>query len=95
MLFRSMAAPAAAGQRFIVVSDTPPMSYLELASLLRQRFGALAAKAPTEEAPGAELPRLVIRNDRAKEELGWQPRPLEETIVDTVENLRERGALAE
>jgi nucleoside-diphosphate-sugar epimerase len=91
---RAMAAPAAAGQRFIVVSDTPPMSYLELAGLLRQRFGALAAKAPTEEAPGGELPRLVIHNDRAKEELGWRPRPLEETIVDTVENLRDRGALA-
>jgi nucleoside-diphosphate-sugar epimerase len=89
----AMAAPAAAGKRFIVVSDTPPMSYLELAGLLRQRFGALAAKAPTEEAPGNEPPRLVIRNDRAKEELGWHPRPLEETIVDTVENLRERGEL--
>jgi len=37
----------------------------------------------------------VIRNDRAKEELGWRPRPLEEAIVDTVENLRDRGALAE
>jgi nucleoside-diphosphate-sugar epimerase len=92
---RAMAAPAAAGQRFIIVSDTPPMSYLELAGLLRQRFGALAAKAPTQEAPGDELPRLVIHNDQAKEELGWHPRPLEETIVDTVENLRERGALAE
>jgi nucleoside-diphosphate-sugar epimerase len=75
------------------VSDTPPMSYLELAGLLRQRFGALAAKTPVEEAPGGELPRLVIHNDRAKDELGWRPRPLEETIVDTVENLRERGEL--
>ena len=91
---RAMAAPAAAGQRFIVVSDTPPMTYLEFAGVLRQRFGALAAKAPTEEAPGGELPRLVIRNDRAKEVLGWHPRPLEETIADTVENLRDRGALA-
>jgi nucleoside-diphosphate-sugar epimerase len=90
---RAMATTAAAGKRFIVVSDTPPISYLELAGLLRQRFGALAAKAPTEEAPGDELPRLVIRNDRAKDELGWRPRPLEETIVDTVENLRARGEL--
>jgi nucleoside-diphosphate-sugar epimerase len=92
---RAMAAPAAAGKRFIVVSDTPPMTYLEFAGVLRQRFGALAAKAPTEEAPGGELPRLVIHNDRAKEELGWHPRPLAETIADTVENLRDRGALAE
>jgi nucleoside-diphosphate-sugar epimerase len=90
---RAMAAPAAAGRRFIGVSDHPPMTYLELAALLRQRFGSLAAKAPTEQAPGAEPPRLVIHNDRAKNELGWRPRPAETTIADTVENLRERGDL--
>jgi nucleoside-diphosphate-sugar epimerase len=91
---RAMATPGAAGKRFIAVSDTPPMSYLELAGLLRERFGALAAKAPTEEAPGDELPRLVIHNDRAKDELGWRPRPVAETIVDTVDDLRERGELS-
>ncbi len=39
--------------------------------------------------------RPVIHNDRAKDELGWRPRPLETTTVDTVENLRERGDLPE
>jgi nucleoside-diphosphate-sugar epimerase len=92
---RAMAAPAAAGKRFIVVSDHPTMSYLELAEMLRRQFGPLAARVPTEEAPGDELPRLVIRNDRAKDELGWRPRPLETTIADTVENLRGRGELPE
>ena len=92
---RAMAAPAAAGKRFIAVSDRPPMTYLEFAGILRERFGELAAKAPTEQAPGAELPPMVIRNNRAKDELGWRPRPVEETIVDTVESLRERGALTE
>lgn len=92
---RAMAAPAAAGKRFIGVSDLPPMSYLELAGLLRRRFGPLAARVPTEEAPGAELPPLVIHNDRAKNELGWRPRPAETTIADTVENLRDRGELPE
>jgi nucleoside-diphosphate-sugar epimerase len=92
---RAMASPGAAGQRFILVSDHPAMSYLELAQLLRQRFGPLAAQAPTAEAPGDALPRPVIHNDRAKQELGWRPRPAEETIVDTVENLRARGELGE
>ncbi len=91
---RAMAAPAAAGKRFITVSDHPPMTYLEFAGVLRERFGPLAAKAPTEQAPGEEPPPLVIRNDRAKRELGWRPRPVEATIDDTVENLRERGELA-
>jgi dihydroflavonol-4-reductase len=92
---RAMAAPGAAGKRFIGVSDHPPMSYLELAEILRRRFGPLAALVPTEEAPGDDLPRLVIHNDRAKDELGWRPRPAETTIVDTVESLRERGDLPE
>ena len=48
---------AAAGKRFIGVSDHPAMSYLELAGMLRRRFGPLAAKVPTEEAPGDDLPR--------------------------------------
>jgi nucleoside-diphosphate-sugar epimerase len=90
---RAMYTPRAAGKRFIGVSDTPPVSYLELAGLLRERFGDLAAMAPTTEAAGDELPRLVIRNDRAKDELGWRPRPVAETITDTVDNLRRRGDL--
>jgi nucleoside-diphosphate-sugar epimerase len=90
---RAMAAPGAAGQRFIAVSDHPAMSYLELAGILRQRFGALAAAVPAQEAPGDDLPRPVIHNDRAKDELGWRPRPAETTIVDTVESLRDRGEL--
>ena len=90
---RAMAAPGAAGQRYIGVSDRPPITYLELAGFLRERYGQFAAKAPTTEAAGDEPPRLVIHNDRAKNELGWRPRPAQDTITDTVESLRERGEL--
>jgi len=90
---RAMAAPGAAGQRYIGVSDRPPITYLELAGFLRERYGQLAAKAPTAEAAGDEPPRLTIHNDRAKNELGWRPRPAQDTITDTVDNLRERGEL--
>lgn len=91
---RAMAAPGAAGQRYIGVSDRPPITYLELAGFLRERYGQLASMAPTTEAAGDEPPRLVIHNDRARNELGWRPRPAEETITDTVDSLRERGELA-
>ena len=90
---RAMAAPEAAGKRYLCVSDKPPMSYLELAGFLRERFGSLAERVPTTEAAGDPPPRLVIHNDRAKNELGWRPRPAEDTITDTVDNLRERGEL--
>lgn len=88
---RAMAAPEAAGKRFLAVSDSPVMSFLELAGILRDRFGAAV---PTQEAPGDDPPRQIIHNDRARNELGWRPRDAETTIVETVESLRELGLVA-
>jgi nucleoside-diphosphate-sugar epimerase len=90
---RAMAAPEAAGKRFLAVADGPTISYLEIAQTLRRRLGPLAANVPTEEAPGDDLPRPVIHNDRARDELGWRPRPTETTIVETAESLRDLGLL--
>ncbi|MGW7353709.1 NAD-dependent epimerase/dehydratase family protein [Streptomyces sp. NPDC054784] len=90
---RAMAAPEAAGLRFLAVADGPTTSFLEVAALLRRRFGALADRTPTREAPGDEPPRLVIRNERARALLGWRPRPVETTLVETVESLRALGLL--
>jgi nucleoside-diphosphate-sugar epimerase len=90
---RAMAAPEAAGKRFLAVADGPTLSYLEVAETLRRRLGPLAARVPTQEAPGDDLPRPVIHNDRAREELGWRPRPAETTIVQTAESLRDLGLL--
>jgi nucleoside-diphosphate-sugar epimerase len=90
---RAMAVPGAAGQRFLALADGPTISFLGLAQILRERLGPLAARVPTEEAPGAEPPRLIIHNDRAREELGWRPRPAATTIVETAESLRDLGLL--
>jgi nucleoside-diphosphate-sugar epimerase len=92
---RAMAAPDAAGKRFLAVADGPTLSNLEVAETLRRRFGPLAARVPTQEAPGDDLPRPVIHNDRARTELGWRPRPAETTIVQTAESLRDLGLLEE
>lgn len=70
----------------------------------RQRFGVAdvrdladlhirAMAAP--EAPGDDLPPLVIHNDRSREELGWRPRPAETTIVETAKSLHDLGLLEE
>ncbi|HEX4257305.1 MAG TPA: NAD-dependent epimerase/dehydratase family protein [Streptosporangiaceae bacterium] len=92
---RAMAAPGAAGQRFLALADGPTISFLELAGVLRDRLGPLAKRVPTEEAPGPEPARLIIHNDRAKAELGWRPHPAETTIVETAESLRDLGLLNE
>ena len=90
---RAMAAPAAAGKRYLALADGPTISFLEMAHILRERLGPLAERVPTEEAPGPEPPRLIIHNDRAKRELGWRPRPAQTTIVETAESLRDLGLL--
>jgi nucleoside-diphosphate-sugar epimerase len=90
---RAMAAPGAAGKRYLALADGPTISFLQLAQILRERLGPLAKRVPTEEEPGPEPPRLIIHNDRAKQELGWRPRPAETTIVETAESLRDLGLL--
>lgn len=90
---RAMATPEAAGKRFLAVADGPTSSYLEVAETLRRRLGPLASRAPTQEATGNDLPRPIIHNERARDELGWRPRPVETTIVETAESLRDLGLL--
>jgi nucleoside-diphosphate-sugar epimerase len=90
---RAMAAPEAAGKRYLALADGPTISFLDMAQILRKRLGPLAERVPTEEAAGPEPPRLIIHNDRAKQELGWRPRPAETTIVETAESLRDLGLL--
>jgi nucleoside-diphosphate-sugar epimerase len=90
---RAMATPEAAGKRFLALADGPTISWLGLAEILRERLGPLAEKAPTEEAPGPEPAELIIHNDRAREELGWRPRPVESTILDSAQSLRDLGLI--
>ena len=87
----AMAAPEAAGKRYLALADGPTMTFLDVAQVLRERLGALAERVPTEEVPGEEPPPLVIHNDRAKRELGFRPRAAQDTIVDTAESLRTFG----
>jgi dihydroflavonol-4-reductase len=90
---RAMAVPDARGQRFLALADGPTISFLGVAQLLRERLGPRASRVPTEEAPGDELPELVIHNDRARQVLGWRPRPAVTTIVESAESLVDLGLL--
>ena len=91
---RAMAAPGAAGQRYLCLADGPTISFLRLAEILKERTGPLGTKVNVEEEPGQDPPRLVIHNEKAKEELGFRPRSVETTIVESAESLRDLGLLA-
>jgi len=90
---RAMAVPQAAGKRYLAVADGPTLTFLEVAAILRRHLGPQAANAPTTQAPGDELPHLVIHNDRARTELDWRPRAVETTVVETAESLRALGLI--
>jgi nucleoside-diphosphate-sugar epimerase len=89
----AMSTPHAAGRRYLALADGPTMTFLDVAQVLRDHLGALADRVPTTEAPGEEPPPLVIRNDRAKQELGFRPRPASDTIIDTAQSLRDLGII--
>ena len=91
---RAMAAPGAAGQRFLCLADGPTISFLELAEILRRRLGPLAAKVNVQEEPGEDPPRAGHPQRPGPHELGWRPRPVETTIVESAESLRDLGLLA-
>lgn len=91
----AMATPAAAGKRYLLVADGPTITWLGLAQILRDHLGPAGAHVTTDEAPGEEPSPLTIHNDRAKQELGWRPRPAETTIVETAQSLRDLGLLGE
>lgn len=90
---RAMNAPDAAGKRLLGLADGPTTSFLQVAQLLRDRLGPLGRHTPTQEAPGPDLADLVIHNERARDELGWRPRPADTSIVETAEYLRDSGLL--
>ena len=89
----AMATPAAAGKRYLLLADGPTITWLGLAQALRDHLGPAGEHVTTNEAPGEDPAPLTIHNDRAKQELGWQPRPVETTIVETAESLRDLGLL--
>lgn len=81
---RAMTAADAAGERFLVVADEPAMTFGELA-------GMLGVTVQDDARDLGERPQ--ISNAKAKDLLGWQPRPAEETVRDTAGSLRDLGLI--
>ncbi|GHF89514.1 dihydroflavonol-4-reductase [Amycolatopsis bartoniae] len=103
---RAMTDPAARAERFLALAGEP-VWIADLARVLRDRLGVrvptrqlpnlvvrVAARAdPALRAYVSELGKVKKTNaGKAHRLLGWQARPLEETIVDSAESLLRQGA---
>jgi nucleoside-diphosphate-sugar epimerase len=91
---KAAATPDAANKRYLLLADGPTITWLGLAEAIRDHLGAAGANVTLREAPGEDPTPLTIHNDRAKQELAWQPRSAHTTITDTVDSLRELGLMA-
>lgn len=90
---KAAATPEAANKRYLLLADGPTITWLDLAEAIHEHLGAGGANVTLMEGPGDEPTPLTIRNDRAKQELQWQPRTAHTTITDTVDSMRELGLL--
>jgi dihydroflavonol-4-reductase len=106
----AMAAPQAAGERFLAAGGFLWLS--EVAEILRDRLGADAAKVPSRTVPNLVVrglarfdpglrsvvgdlgKRVDYSDEKARTRLGWSVRPVEETIVDCARSLMEHGVAA-
>lgn len=61
--------------------------------ILRNDLGPAGKRVTIEEAPGEGPSPLTVHNERAKQEIGWHPRPAQTTIVETADSLCELGLL--
>jgi nucleoside-diphosphate-sugar epimerase len=90
---KAAAMPDAAGKRYLLLADGPTITWLGLAEAIHDHLGAAGASVTLKEAPGDEPTPLTIHNDRAKQDLDWQPRAARTTITDTIDSLRQLGLL--
>ena len=90
----AMAHAEAAHKRYLLLADGPTTTWLGLAQSIAELLGEPAAQRVTlTEAPGEDPAPLTIHNERARTELSWTPRPVRETVADTLTSLAERGWL--
>ncbi|GJN69245.1 methylglyoxal reductase (NADPH-dependent) gre2 [Purpureocillium lilacinum] len=84
---RALEESAAAGQRYLIANSA--YSYQQVCDIIRENFPQFHNLTP-RGTPGARLPPVYkLDTSKAVHQLGMSFRPREETIVDTVESLRE------
>jgi dihydroflavonol-4-reductase len=107
---KSMTAPEAAGERFLAAGPFRWTSEIaeilrdrlgpQAAKVPTRNVPNFMVRAMARFDPGLRSVvgdlgrRRVLSSEKAKTRLGWEPRPIEETVVDTATSLIEVGAVA-
>ncbi|MGH2980088.1 MAG: NAD-dependent epimerase/dehydratase family protein [Solirubrobacterales bacterium] len=107
---RAMTAPEAAGERFLGAGPFLWMSEVaeilrdrlgpSAAKVPTRKVPNFVVRAMARFDPGLRTvvndlgKRRLMSSEKAKTRLGWSPRPIEETVVDTAESLLRVGAVA-
>lgn len=84
----AMTNPTAGNKRYCCVSDT--LWWPEVINILAQRFSSRGYKICTQKLPDLATESSTaykVSNERITKELGWQPRPSDETIIAMGESL--------
>ena len=107
---RAIAAPEAAGERFLATTKALWLS--DVAQILRERLGPEADRVPTRRVPNfvvraaarfdPELRQIAgqlgkrseFSSEKARTRLGWSPRPIEDTIAECGRSLLQLGAVS-
>ena len=107
---RAMTAPAAAGERFLGagpflwMSDVAQVLRERLGpratKVPTRKVPNFVVRTMARFDPGLRSvvgdlgKRRVLSSEKAKSRLGWSPRPIEDTVVETAESLMRVGAVA-
>ncbi len=87
---KAMELPQAENKRFFVTAGT--FSNREIVDIIRKRFPQFQSVLPSESAKGGEVPKdgaYSYDNSRAVEVLGLKWTALEDSIVDTVNSIKD------
>ena len=87
---KAIEVPEAAGKRFFITAGH--FDNKEVAEIVQKHFPEYASGLPAKLVSDKLDPLYGYDNSRSKQVLGLNYRPLEETVVDTINSLKEVGA---
>jgi dihydroflavonol-4-reductase len=88
---RAMTDQAAAGERFIATAEY--VSFGQVGQILRNHFGDRLPAIPVPQSFNGVATEPQATSAKADQRLGWRPRPIAQSLIDTAESLVREGVV--